>query len=263
VNCSETETLVHAYVDGELDAGHVMEFEQHLHNCSACDQAYKSCKDLHNRLGSGRLSYFAPAGLRERIQAALPRNEAKPKLISVGRSRNWQAIAASLLLGVIAGGTAVEFFPSRNVQASLADQLIASHVRSQMLESHRVDVESSDQHTVKPWFKGKLDFSPSVHDLADKGYPLVGGRLDYLDQRPVAALVYQRRQHLINLFIWPVSVGREETSGYLARQGYHFIHWVQSDTNYWAVSDLNQEELNEFAALVKERSERAHATAQP
>jgi anti-sigma factor RsiW len=255
VNCSETETLVYAYVDGELDAGHVMEFEQHLHNCSACDQVYKSCKDLHNRLGSGRLAYSAPAGLRERIQAAIPRNEAKPKLISVGKSRNWQHIAASLLLGVIAGGTAVEFMPLRHGQPTLADQLLSSHVRSQMLESHHVDVESSDQHTVKPWFKGKLDFSPSVHDLADKGYPLVGGRLDYLDHRPVAALVYQRRQHLINLFIWPVSAGQEETSRTLSSQGYHFVHWIQSNTNYWAVSDLNADELNDFAELVKGKSE--------
>jgi anti-sigma factor RsiW len=255
VNCSETETLVHAYVDGELDAGHVMELEQHLHDCSACEQVLKSCKNLHDRLASHRLSYAAPAGLRERIQKALPRDQAKPKLISIRRSRKWPAIAASLLLGAIAGGTAVEFMPARQGQPTLADQLLSSHVRSQMLENHRVDVESSDQHTVKPWFKGKLDFSPPVHDLADEGFPLVGGRLDYLDHRPVAALVYQRRQHLINLFIWPVSAGQEEPSRTLSRQGYHFVHWIQSNTNYWAVSDLNQDELNEFVRLVKGRSE--------
>jgi anti-sigma factor RsiW len=138
--------------------------------------------------------------------------------------------------------------------APLADQLLSSHVRSQMLGSHRVDVESSDQHTVKPWFEGKLDFSPSVHDLADKGYPLVGGRLDYVDHRPVAVLVYQRRKHLINLFIWPSAAGHEEPQ-YLARQGYHFIHWIQSNTSYWAVSDLNTDELNEFVMLITEKSE--------
>jgi anti-sigma factor RsiW len=230
---------------------HAFEIEQHLRDCSACAGAYESCKGLHERLGSTRLAYSAPAGLRERIQAALPQGgrEAVPGRPRV--NRNWPAIAASLLLGVIAGGTAVEFVPSSSADAPIADQLLASHVRSQMLGSHRVDVESSDQHTVKPWFEGKLDFSPSVHDLADKGFPLVGGRLDYLDHRPVAALVYQRRKHLINLFIWPSAAGHEEPQRSLERQGYHFIHWIQSNTNYWAVSDLNKDELNEFVMLIK------------
>lgn len=254
MNCSEIETLVNAYVDGELDAGHVFELEQHLHDCPACDQAYQSCKNLHERLQNSNLRYSSPAGLRERIQSVLPRNQAKPTSTSVKKGWNWPALAASLLLGVIAGGTAVEFMPGSRMPP-LADQLLASHVRSQMLESHRVDVASSDQHTVKPWFQGKLDFSPSVHDLADKGYTLVGGRLDYLDHRPVAVLVYQRRQHLINLFIWPVAAGREEPPLTWSRQGYHFVHWMQSNTNYWAVSDLNAEELREFAMLVKERPE--------
>jgi anti-sigma factor RsiW len=250
VNCSEIETLINAYVDGELDAGHVFEVEQHLHGCQACDQVYQSSKNMHERLQNGNLAYPAPTGLRERIQLALPSDQPKPRSRSTRTNWNWPALAASLLLGIIAGGTAVEFMPGSRTPP-IAEQLLSSHVRSQMFEKHLVDVRSTDQHEVKPWFQGKLDFSPPVHDLADLGYPLVGGRLDYIDGRPVAALVYQRRKHLINLFVWPVAA-HDERALSLTRQGYHFIHWIDSNTNYWAVSDLNMEELDEFAKLVKE-----------
>jgi anti-sigma factor RsiW len=121
-----------------------------------------------------------------------------------------------------------------------------------MLPNHRVDVESSNTHTVKPWFEGKLDFSPPVHDLAGQGFVLIGGRLDYLDRRPVAALVYQRRKHLINLFIWPSGQGPELAPDALTRQGYHLLHWTQSAMSHWAVSDLNESELKEFGHLIQD-----------
>ena len=135
----------------------------------------------------------------------------------------------------------------------LTEELLASHIRSQMLPGHRLDVESSDQHTVKPWFEGKLDFAPPVYNLSGEGFPLAGGRLDYVDRRPVAALVYQRRKHVINLFIWPAGQVASNAPTMLTRQGFHLLSWTRGGMTYWAVSDLNENELKEFAELMQEK----------
>jgi anti-sigma factor RsiW len=161
------------------------------------------------------------------------------------------AIAASLAFAVLAGSTLTRFLPSRpEASALVVDELLANHVRSQMLSSHLVDVESSDQHTVKPWFEGKLDFSPAVVDLKDQGFTLLGGRVDYVGRRPVAALVYQRRKHVINLFLWPAQ-GSQATPSVLTQQGFHFISWTHAGMAYRAISDLNEDELKEFAGLIQ------------
>jgi anti-sigma factor RsiW len=139
--------------------------------------------------------------------------------------------------------------PSANDR--LTRELIAGHVRSLMV-SHLTDVASSDQHTVKPWFEGKLDFSPPVIDLTEQGFPLVGARLDYLDNRPVAALVYQRQQHVINLFIWPAAHDAEKGEQMVTQQGYHLLHWAQAGLSYWAVSNLNLDELQAFVQRVQQ-----------
>jgi anti-sigma factor RsiW len=136
--------------------------------------------------------------------------------------------------------------------AFLTRELVAGHVRSQMLPSHRFDVASSDPHTVKPWFEGKLDFSPPVKDLAGQGFPLIGGRLDYLHNRPVAALLYQRRKHSINLFLWPSSPGDEVAPATATQQGFRMIRWMKSGMTFWAVSDLNMGELQEFVRLIRD-----------
>jgi anti-sigma factor RsiW len=150
-----------------------------------------------------------------------------------------------LAVGVIGRG-----WLAPNQDALLVQEVQTAHVRS-LITSHLTDVNSSDQHTVKPWFSGKLDFSPPVTDLASQGYPLQGGRLDYLNNRSVAALVYQRNKHLINLFIWPSTDGNQapRISTY---NGYHLMHWSQSGMNYWAVSDLSLSELQSFVQLVQQ-----------
>jgi anti-sigma factor RsiW len=133
----------------------------------------------------------------------------------------------------------------------LVNDIVANHVRS-MMANHITDVASSDSHTVKPWFGGKLDYSPPTKDLSEQGFRLIGGRLDYLDHRSVGALVYQRNQHFINLFVWPSNSTLVKPEDQLTRQGYNLIHWTSSGMTYWLVSELNSTELNECARLLKE-----------
>jgi anti-sigma factor RsiW len=249
LKCQDAQKLLHAYADGELDLVTSLEVEEHFNECSQCAQAHQSIQKLRLYI-TERLMYFEPpARLQTRLRAAIGAKE-------VGSQRRsthwrWMAIAASLAFVALAVASLIRFIPSRTTAPLLlADELLASHVRSQMLSSHLVDVKSSDQHTVKPWFKGKLDFSPEVIDLADQGFTLVGGRVDYVGHRPVAAVVYQRRKHVINLFIWPSQDSRS-TPSVLTQQGFHLLSWTHDGMAYWAVSDLNEDELKEFAGLIQ------------
>jgi anti-sigma factor RsiW len=154
------------------------------------------------------------------------------------------AAAAILVLALLS--TLVTFRPSSNSDDLLANEMVSAHVRSLMLD-HATDVISTDQHTVKPWFEGKLDFSPPVVDLASQGFTLIGGRLDYAGGRAVAALVYQRRQHVVNLFVFPTQDSSTNGNKILVKQGFNIVHWTRSGMTFWAVSDLNAAELQEFA----------------
>src|SRR6059058_997114 len=180
------------------------------------------------------------------------RPEPAPRNVFFEMPWNWLALAAAIVLAAIIGATLLPQLRKPGVDQFLATQLIASHVRSLMAD-HLTDVASSDQHTVKPWLDAKLDFAPAVVDLSEKGFPLIGGRLDYLDNRPVAALIYQRRKHFLNLFVWPAGSDAARSTKTMTRQGYQLSHWIHSDLNYWAVSDINEKELQEFKQLFEEQ----------
>lgn len=252
MNCAETQELIHGYLDSELDLVTSLDVERHLQECATCMQAYKNHRIVQTALRTSGLYAEAPPTLRDRLRA-LPRNEMEwespvpAKAEPLAHRSPWQvlAVAASLALVAVTVWVLARHTSSRPSEL-LAQEMISSHVRSLMAE-HLTDVSSSDQHTVKPWFNGKLDFSPQVKDLASQGFPLVGGRLDYLNDRPVAALVYRHRQHIINLFVWPEAEQPGAAEKMVSRQGYHLLHWVAGGMNYSAVSDLNEAELREFA----------------
>ena len=272
MNCEEATAMMDSYLDGELDPITSQTIERHLRDCASCDQAYKTHGSLIRAIGNATPYYKAPLGLHERIQSSLreeiaerpapsvardgqplsPRKQPEPRTVLLGIPWNWLGLAAAIIAAAIIAMNLIPRSQQPGLDQVLATQLIASHVRS-LMANHLTDVASSDQHTVKPWLDAKLDFAPTVVDLSSQGFPLVGGRLDYLDNRPVAALVYQRRKHFINLFVWPAGAGTERAMKTISRQGYQLLHWIDSEFNYWAVSDISEKELQEFKQLFEEQ----------
>jgi anti-sigma factor RsiW len=252
LSCQTTQEFIHAYVDGELDLARSLEVEQHVQECPACASAYHNQTALRSAFKDGSLYHSAPPGLEKRIRSSL-RREAKSEVgrrLFVWRWLPVGAMALILLLGLVIWRAVPGLRPSED--EFIAQEMVSNHVRSLQLESHRTDVISSDQHTVKPWFDGKLDFAPPVKDFSTQGFPLLGGRLEYLNNRAVAALIYQRQKHYINLYIWPAEQSNATSEVATKRQGYNLLHWTNSGMTYWAVSDLNGVELHEFARLVQE-----------
>ena len=190
--------------------------------------------------------YKAPEGLRARVQAKLraeAREQARPQMW------RWGGMAAAFAL-VAAVSWNAALMQASGSDESIVRDVAAAHVRSLMIEGHLNDVASTDQHTVKPWFEGKLDFAPVVSDFAASGFTLIGGRLDYLDGRPVAALTYRHRLHVVNLFQWPATASGDRAPVALARHGYALVHWRRAGIDYWAVSDIASEDLLAFARLL-------------
>ena len=272
MNCKEVIDLVDAYMDGELDPVTNQNIEGHLRKCSRCDHVFKEHRAVVGAIGAAAPYYESPACLRERIQSSL-RDQIPQSTLAVARGHqpqvpkkrrdspavlfetpwNWLGLAAAVILAVLIAWNLAPLLRRPGAEQFLATQLVASHVRSLMVD-HLTDVASSDQHTVKPWFDGTLDFAPTVVNPASDGFPLVGGRLDYLDNRPVAALVYQRRKHFINVFIWPVETSDARTDKAITRQGYQLLHWVDSDLHYWAVSDVSDNELVALRELIEKQT---------
>ncbi len=250
MDCKETQVWLHGYVDGQLDLAQSVEIERHLAGCPVCSRAGDNHRVLQESIHAAGLEFRCPDQQRSSIESTI-RREMESANDRSTIPRRWLAIAASLLLigSILWLSMRSTTGPSPGDRA--AQEVVASHVRS-LLADHLTDVASSDRHTVKPWFAGKLDFAPTVVDLSSAGFPLVGGRLDYLEQRPVAALVYQRRKHVINLFIWPSGQPTTSDPQLLADHGYQIAHWSDGGNSYWAVSDLNARELQQFTQLIRD-----------
>jgi anti-sigma factor RsiW len=236
VTCDDFE--LDAYVDRELAPEAAAAARAHLDSCASCRQRVVEREALSTLVRSVP-SYEAPARLRARVGGQTKRTRPLS---------SWMPLAAAAVLVLsIASGIAIVRSAGGRSEA-LADAVVGAHVRSLMAE-HLFDVRSTDEHTVKPWFLGKLDFAPPVVDLAQAGFPLVGGRLDYMSGRPVAALVYQRQKHTINVFVWP-DTGSSAMTEQTVR-GFHVRHWTRGGMTFWAVSDLNDAELGTFARTLQ------------
>lgn len=246
MTCDSAHELIQPFLDQELDPAQKSEIEAHLRSCVACAEFHHELTELRNTIRAGAPYYRAPQGLGGRVRKAL-RQEARGALQH--QRGPWAWIAAAASLGFAAAMVwGIVMLRSTALPPALAQEIVSSHVRS-LMPGHLLDVPSTDRHTVKPWFNGRLDFSPRVVDLTDEGFPLTGGRLDYLDNRPVAALVYQRRKHIINLFVWPSADASNDRSSLSARNGFTIVHWREQGLGYWAVSDLSGDELRKFARL--------------
>ena len=257
MSCDLTKRFVPGYLDGELDLVRVIEFEAHIKGCAECVRELENQQALRTTLRRGQLAYAAPAQLRQNILSALPaaianRSPDRGLRWPSAQIFQWAAAFAVLAVCVVALWQFVPGLRGRWADERIAAEVFADHVRS-LEANHLMDVASTDQHTVKPWFNGKLDFSPPVEDPSGDGFPLVGGRLDYLEGREVAALVYQRRQHFINVFVWPDATSASSSRAIEPRQGYNLTRWSQGGFQFWAVSDVNAGDLAEFVRVLKER----------
>jgi mycothiol system anti-sigma-R factor len=254
VSCDLTQRFVPGYVDGQLDLVRTIEMEKHLTDCPACAQNLESQREVRALLRRSSLAYAAPAVLRDRIQKSLRASsvaiEVQESGIKWPSMRVWQWAGAVVVLALfsLSGWQLTARLREPAGDRRIAAEVLSNHVRS-LEADHLMDVVSTDQHTVKPWFNSKLDFSPPVEDLANDGFPLAGGRLDYLDGREVAALIYQRRNHFINVFVWPAPTGSDSTQSIESRQGYNIVRWTRGGFQCWAVSDIGASDLAGFVSL--------------
>ncbi len=251
MTCDLSQTRLHAYFDGELDAMGAAEFERHLESCPDCETRLADEEKLRSALSSAQLYARAPETLRRKLQISLPKAAIPPEVrdpkASVEKSWRWLAIAASVILAAILGTQYLEKLNHYSQQQAMAAVIVDAHLRS-LQPGHLEDVVSTDQHTVKPWFDGKIDFAPPVHDFSSAGFPLLGGRLDVIDSRTAAALVYGRRKHIVNVFVEKAQPGdSQDGSGEL--QGYHWVSWQQGGFTFTAVSDTAYADLDQLKQL--------------
>ncbi|HUK08572.1 MAG TPA: anti-sigma factor [Stellaceae bacterium] len=256
MDCNQSQNLLSPYIDGELAADRVAEIEEHLAGCAECRALCDGERRMSAFLRHQGERFRAPAHLKARIRSDIERKSrsrlSELRLLLLGW--NPVAVAASLLLVAALSTEATLHYvkPVADHEAMILSDVVAGQVRS-LQAGHLTDVASSDQHTVKPWFSGKLDFSPPVVDLAAEGFPLVGGRLDYLDQRAVAALVYRHSQHVINVFIWPEA--GEKSPTFEAKQGYNVAYYKHGGMEFWIISDMNAGELRDFVGHLRTATE--------
>ena len=240
MTCDEAEILLHALVDGELDAGHAREVENHVAGCPHCAALLRDYREMSKAIAEADMRYTAPPDLRRRIEAALP----QPRQLQ-SRRAVLRGFAMGSAASALAATGLVAIVLRRDDFERIQSEVVSAHLRS-LQAGHLTDVISTDQHTVKPWFNGKLDVSPPVIDLTTEGFTLVGGRLDYVDARAIGAVVYRRRQHVINLFVAQTGNTERRAAKIEMVQGFNIRHWSDRGLNYWAVSDLAKDELADF-----------------
>jgi anti-sigma factor (TIGR02949 family) len=246
MRCEEVRLRLEAHVDGELAEPEREQLREHLADCPECGPEAAALERLRDDIRQSAAAYRAPQALRSQLRFALRQEAAGAR--PVRSAPGWLAYAASILLAVALGSSGTLLITGERQEDAVANELIYSHLRS-LLGSHLTDIASSDQHTVKPWFAGRSDVSPPTVDLAGQGFPLVGGRLDLIAGKPVPALVYRRREHVINVFVLPASRG--DLAKTLTRRGYSVRHWNEGDLGFWAVSDAAAAELDEFEGVFR------------
>lgn len=244
MTCDEAEILLHALLDGELDAGHARDVEAHIAGCPRCAAELRAYRDMSQALSSKDLRYSAPAHLRQRVEAAIPQ-VALPQRAPNRRSILKGFAMGSVLSAAAAAGIVVVVLRNDDEQRIMSE-VVSAHLRS-LQAGHLTDVLSTDQHTVKPWFNGRLDVAPPVVDLTAQGFTLIGGRLDYVDGRAIGAIVYRRRTHVINLFVAQTAAADRRSAGTETVQGFNIRRWNERGLSYWAVSDLSADELSDFS----------------
>jgi len=249
MTCDEAKILLHALIDGELDAGHASEVEAHIAGCASCTAELAAYRTMREAIASADLRYTAPASLRQRLDAALPKAAPAPAPSSVTPLASRRSVLRGFAMGsavsALAATGLVAIVLRNDDQQLIESEIVSAHLRS-LQPGHLIDVVSTDQHTVKPWFNGKLDVSPPVIDLTAQGFTLIGGRLDYVDARAIGAVVYKRRAHIINLFVAQTSNTAHRPAKIETVQGFNIRRWSDRGLNYWAVSDIGADELAEF-----------------
>jgi anti-sigma factor (TIGR02949 family) len=248
MHCDEVRPRLDAYLDGELPEAERTPLRGHLQDCPDCGPEAAALERLRDDIRRFAPVHRAPEALRSQIRFAIRREAAASTPSVASRAPGWLAYAASILLAVAVGSGGTFMLLGERQTGAMETEIIDSHLRS-LLGNHLTDVASSDQHTVKPWFGGRTDLSPPAVDLRTEGFPLVGGRLDLIAGKPVPALVYKRREHVINLFVLPASLADHGET--LTRRGYNLRHWDEGDLGFWAVTDAAPTELAEFERLYR------------
>ncbi len=259
--CDDKLLLLHGLADGELDAANALAVEAHLKSCAGCSEELARIELVRTTMATPGIAHAAPPSLRDRIARQIDASSPPERLEPAATPRRLNPIATHILNGRWASGLATGLAASlallvawpQFTRTNTEDQLVASHVRSLMV-GHLTDIATSNRHVVKPWFNGKIDFAPPVPELADEGFPLVGGRLDYIDDHGVAAIVYRRRLHTINLFVLPAGTVPLPLGISTRHEGYSLVRWTKGGLEYWAVSDIDPDELQLFQRTFMSRA---------
>lgn len=244
MDCIETRQRLHPYLDREIDVEGALAVESHLAGCAACRSLFAAQQALQSGVRRHATYFGAPPGLAQRVRREAGRGPAaRFGWLSL---RQWLPLGAAVAATALLTWTAALQYAGMPGEERIAEQVVNGHARA-VMTAHRIDVASSDRHTVKPWLSSRLDFSPPVVDLASAGFPLDGGRLDYLDGRTVATLCYRSRQHWIDLFVWPERDARGDRAARTSsRQGYNIVTWRTGGMAFWAISDVNADDLKAF-----------------